>query len=210
VSARDYYEVLGVAREAADADIKSAYRKLALKHHPDRNPGDKAAEEKFKEAAEAYSVLADADKRARYDRFGHAGVTGAGGGQGFDPTVFTGFEDILGGLGDIFGFGDVFGGGRALTCVTTSRSRLPSRPRAPRPRCRSRATKPAPPARAAARRRAPRPASAANAAARARSGSSRASSPWPAPAPRATARAASWPRPAPLAAAKGTSNSTAS
>jgi len=110
VSARDYYEVLGVAREAADADIKSAYRKLALKHHPDRNPGDKAAEEKFKEAAEAYSVLADADKRARYDRFGHAAVTGAG--QGFDPTVFTGFEDILGGLGDIFGFGDVFGGGR--------------------------------------------------------------------------------------------------
>ncbi len=111
MSARDYYEVLGVAREAADADIKSAYRKLALKHHPDRNPGDKAAEEKFKEAAEAYSVLADADKRARYDRFGHAGVTGAAG-QGFDPSVFTGFEDILGGLGDIFGFGDVFGGGR--------------------------------------------------------------------------------------------------
>ena len=111
MSARDYYEVLGVAREANDSDIKSAYRKLALKHHPDRNPGDKAAEEKFKEAAEAYSILADADKRARYDRFGHAGVTGAGG-QGFDPTVFTGFEDILGGLGDIFGFGDVFGGGR--------------------------------------------------------------------------------------------------
>ncbi len=111
MSARDYYEVLGVAREASDSDIKSAYRKLALKHHPDRNPGDKAAEEKFKEAAEAYSVLADTDKRARYDRFGHAGVTGAGG-QGFDPTVFTGFEDILGGLGDIFGFGDVFGGGR--------------------------------------------------------------------------------------------------
>ena len=112
MSARDYYEVLGVAREATDADIKSAYRKLALKHHPDRNPGDKTAEEKFKEAAEAYSVLADADKRARYDRFGHAAVSGAAGGQGFDPTVFTGFEDILGGLGDIFGFGDVFGGGR--------------------------------------------------------------------------------------------------
>lgn len=111
MSARDYYEVLGVAREASDADIKSAYRKLALKHHPDRNPGDKAAEEKFKEAAEAYAVLADADKRARYDRFGHAGVSGAGA-QGFDPTVFTGFEDILGGLGDIFGFGDVLGGGR--------------------------------------------------------------------------------------------------
>jgi len=110
VSARDYYDVLGVAKDASDADIKSAYRKLALKHHPDRNPGDTAAEEKFKEAAEAYAVLADADKRVRYDRFGHAGVTGAAG-QGFDPSVFTGFEDILGGLGDIFGFGDVFGGG---------------------------------------------------------------------------------------------------
>jgi molecular chaperone DnaJ len=114
VSARDFYDVLGVARDASDSDIKSAYRKLALKHHPDRNPGDSAAEEKFKEAAEAYAVLADADKRARYDRFGHAGISSAGG-QGFDPTVFTGFEDILGGLGDIFGFGDVFGGGRRRT-----------------------------------------------------------------------------------------------
>ncbi len=110
MSARDYYEVLDVARDAADADIKSAYRKLALKHHPDRNPGNSAAEERFKEAAEAYAVLADADKRARYDRFGHAGVS-SGGAQGFDPTVFTGFEDILGGLGDIFGFGDMLGGG---------------------------------------------------------------------------------------------------
>ncbi len=110
MSARDFYEVLGVAKDASDTDIKSAYRKLALKYHPDRNPGDQMAEEKFKEAAEAYSVLADADKRARYDRFGHAGVGGAAGGQGFDPSVFTGFEDILGGLGDIFGFGDVFGG----------------------------------------------------------------------------------------------------
>ena len=77
VSRRDYYEVLGVARDASEQDIKSAYRKLALKHHPDRNPGDAAAEEKFKEAAEAYAVLGDADKRARYDRFGHAGVPGA-------------------------------------------------------------------------------------------------------------------------------------
>ena len=110
MSARDFYEVLGVAKDASDTDIKSAYRKLALKYHPDRNPGDQMAEEKFKEAAEAYSVLADADKRARYDRFGHAAVGGAAGGQGFDPSVFTGFEDILGGLGDIFGFGDVFGG----------------------------------------------------------------------------------------------------
>ena len=110
MTTRDYYEVLGVARDAGDGDIKKAYRKLALKYHPDRNAGDAGAEEKFKEAAEAYAVLADPDKRARYDRFGHAGV--GGGAQGFDPTVFTGFEDILGGLGDIFGFGDVFGGGR--------------------------------------------------------------------------------------------------
>jgi molecular chaperone DnaJ len=108
VSKRDYYEVLGVSRTAADQEIKSAYRKLALKHHPDRNHGNKDAEDKFKEAAEAYAVLADADKRRMYDRFGHAGL---GSGAGFDPSVFTGFEDILGGLGDIFGFGSVFGAG---------------------------------------------------------------------------------------------------
>jgi molecular chaperone DnaJ len=113
VTKRDFYEVLGVGKNASDQDIKSAYRKLALKYHPDRNPGDKAAEEKFKEAAEAYAVLADADKRAAYDRFGHAAV-GAGGGPGggFDPTIFADFGDILGGLGDLFGFGDVFGGAR--------------------------------------------------------------------------------------------------
>jgi molecular chaperone DnaJ len=110
VSKRDYYEVLAVARTATDQEIKSAYRKLALKFHPDRNPGDKDAEEKFKEAAEAYAVLADTDKRHLYDRFGHAGLGGAA--TGFDPNTFTGFEDILGGLGDIFGFGDIFGGGR--------------------------------------------------------------------------------------------------
>ncbi len=113
MSKRDYYEVLGVTRSASDAEIKSAYRKLAMNHHPDRNPGDKPAEEKFKEAAEAYAVLADTQKRSLYDRFGHAGVgSAAGAGAGFDPTVFSGFEDILGGLGDIFGFGDLFGGGR--------------------------------------------------------------------------------------------------
>lgn len=111
MSKRDYYEVLGVVRTATEIEIKSAYRKLALKHHPDRNPGDKAAEEKFKEAAEAYAVLADTDKRHMYDRFGHAGLGGAATG-GFDPTVFTGFEDILGGLGDIFGIGEMFGGQR--------------------------------------------------------------------------------------------------
>ena len=108
----DYYEVLGVARSASDGEIKSAYRKLALKYHPDRNPGDHSAEEKFKEAAEAYGVLADGDKRSAYDRFGHAGVNQSGGPQGFDPSVFSDFGDILGGLGDIFGFGDAFGGRR--------------------------------------------------------------------------------------------------
>ena len=111
MSKRDYYDVIGVSRTASDQEIKSAYRKLALKYHPDRNPGDKAAEEKFKEAAEAYAVLADADKRARYDRFGHAAVSGAAGSQ-VDPTIFADFQDIFGGLGDIFGFGDIFGGGR--------------------------------------------------------------------------------------------------
>ncbi len=112
MSKRDYYEVLGVEREASDQQIKSAYRKLALKHHPDRNPGDKQAEELFKEAAEAYSVLADAQKRGLYDRFGHAGVSGAAGGGGFDPTIFADFSDIFSGLGDAFGFGDIFGSRR--------------------------------------------------------------------------------------------------
>jgi molecular chaperone DnaJ len=112
VSKRDYYEILGIARSATDNDIKSAYRKLALKYHPDRNPGDKAAEDKFKEAAEAYAILADAEKRSLYDRFGHAGVSSAAGAAGFDPSVFADFGDILGGLGDIFGFGDLFGSPR--------------------------------------------------------------------------------------------------
>ena len=112
VGKRDYYEVLGVDRQATEQQIKSAYRKLALKHHPDRNPGDAAAEEQFKEAAEAYAILADAEKRGLYDRFGHAGVSGAGVGAGFDPTIFADFSDIFGGLGDVFGFGDIFGGRR--------------------------------------------------------------------------------------------------
>ena len=102
MSKRDYYDVLGVSRGADEQEIKSAYRKLALKYHPDRNPGDTRAEERFKEAAEAYAVLADADKRARYDQFGHAGVGRSGGPQGFDPTIFADFSDIL---GDFFGFG---------------------------------------------------------------------------------------------------------
>ena len=111
MSKRDYYEILGVSRTATDQEIKSAYRKLALKFHPDRNPGDKTAEDNFKEAADAYAVLVDTDKRHMYDRFGHAGLGGAATG-GFDPNAFSGFEDILGGLGDIFGFGDAFGTGR--------------------------------------------------------------------------------------------------
>ena len=106
MSKRDYYEVLGIERQATDQQIKSAYRKLALKFHPDRNPGDAKAEEAFKEAAEAYAVLADAQKRGLYDRFGHAGVNAGGpGAGGFDPTIFADFSDIFSGLGDMFGFG---------------------------------------------------------------------------------------------------------
>jgi len=114
VSKRDYYEVLGVARTAGDSDLKSAYRKLAMKHHPDRNPGDKASEEKFKEAAEAYAVLADSERRSLYDRFGHQAVSSAaGGGGGFDPSVFNEFGgDFADILGNMFGFGDLFGGRR--------------------------------------------------------------------------------------------------
>jgi molecular chaperone DnaJ len=98
-----------VARGAAEVEIKSAYRKLALQFHPDRNPNNPDAEEKFKEASEAYAVLADGEKRALYDRFGHAGVIGStGGGGGFDATVFQDFGDIF---GEFFGFGDVFGQG---------------------------------------------------------------------------------------------------
>src|SRR5512139_2292690 len=106
MSKRDYYQVLSVPRNATEDEIKKAYRRLAMKFHPDRNPNDKEAEEKFKEAKEAYEVLTDAQKRAAYDQFGHAGLDAArGGGSGFNPADA---------FGDIFGdvFGDIFGGGR--------------------------------------------------------------------------------------------------
>ena len=117
MSKRDYYEVLGVDRNASANDIKKAYRKLAIQYHPDKNPGDKEAEEKFKEAAEAYSVLSDADKKARYDQFGFEGVSGAGGGgfsgAGMDMNdIFSMFGDIFGGRGGFGGFGG-FGGSSA-------------------------------------------------------------------------------------------------
>lgn len=102
---RDYYEVLGVSKNATADELKKAYRKLALKYHPDRNPGDKEAEEKFKEAAEAYDVLSNPDKKARYDQFGHAGMSGAGGFGGAGMSM----DDIFSHFGDIFG--DMFGGG---------------------------------------------------------------------------------------------------
>jgi len=106
-SKRDYYEVLGVDRGASREQIKAAYRKLAIRYHPDRNPGEKQAEENFKEAAEAYAVLSDPDKRARYDRFGHSAV-GEQPFAGFDASIFGDFADIL---GNLFGFEGFFGGG---------------------------------------------------------------------------------------------------
>jgi len=107
MSKRDYYTVLGLPRDASEEDIKKSYRKLAMKHHPDRNPDDKSAEDKFKEAKEAYEVLCDARKRAAYDQFGHAGVDPSAGGRGGGPEGFGGFADAF---GDIFG--EIFGQGR--------------------------------------------------------------------------------------------------
>ncbi|MGH9442784.1 MAG: molecular chaperone DnaJ [Thermoanaerobaculia bacterium] len=99
---RDYYEILGVVRGAGSAELKSAYRKLAIQYHPDKNSGDSEASEKFKEASEAYSVLSDPEKREKYDRYGHEGLRGGGGGFGFDPSIFSDFSDL---------FGQFFGGG---------------------------------------------------------------------------------------------------
>jgi molecular chaperone DnaJ len=113
MSKRDYYEILGVTKTASADEIKKAYRKVAMQFHPDRNPGDKAAEDKFKEAAEAYEILSDADKKAQYDRYGHAGVSGQG--RGFGGGGGMNMEDIFSQFGDIFGddlFGGFFGGGQ--------------------------------------------------------------------------------------------------
>src|SRR3972149_5135659 len=105
---RDYYEILGVKRGASTDELKQAYRQMALKYHPDRNPGDKESEKKFKEAAEAYEVLSDAEKRSRYDQFGHEGL------RGYAHRGFTDFEDIFSTFADVFSdssfFGDIFGG----------------------------------------------------------------------------------------------------
>ena len=110
---RDYYEILNIAKSASQDEIKKAYRKIAMKYHPDRNSGDSSAEEKFKEAAEAYSVLSDSEKKSRYDQFGHAGVNQGGAGAGFQGMdindIFSSFGDIFGGNS---GFGDIFGGSR--------------------------------------------------------------------------------------------------
>ncbi|MBX2845158.1 MAG: molecular chaperone DnaJ [Saprospiraceae bacterium] len=119
---RDYYEILGVSKSATAEEIKKAYRKTALKYHPDRNPDDKAAEEKFKEAAEAYEVLSDDNKKARYDRFGHAGVGGPGGGYGGGAGSMN-VDDIFEHFGDIFG--DMFGGGFAGASRARSRGGRP-------------------------------------------------------------------------------------
>ncbi len=112
---RDYYEILGVAKSATKDDLKKAYRKLAMQYHPDRNPGDKESEDKFKEAAEAYEILNNDDKRAKYDRFGHDGVRGSGyGSQGFSDIndIFSHFSDIFGSGGGSSIFDDFFGGGQ--------------------------------------------------------------------------------------------------
>ena len=103
VAKRDYYEVLSVSRDCDEQTLKVSYRKLALQFHPDRNPGDRDAEERFKEAAEAYAILSDPQKRSSYDRFGHQGVNGPSAGAGFDEATFADFNDIL---GDLFGLGD--------------------------------------------------------------------------------------------------------
>ena len=113
---KDLYEILGISRSADQEEIKKAYRKLAIQYHPDRNQGDKAAEEKFKEIAEAYAILSDTNKRTRYDRFGHTATSGAGDFGGFSniEDIFSAFGDIFGGFGDIFGTSSRSGRNRTI------------------------------------------------------------------------------------------------
>ena len=209
---RDYYEVLGVKRDAAPDEIKKAYRQLALKYHPDKNPGDDEAEKRFKEAAEAYEVLSDQAKRQRYDRYGHAGLEGAG------VHDFRNAEDIMSAFSDIFGgglFGDLFG----------QRRRGPAAGPGPAHEARDRAgrggaghdqadrgqppgvLRRVPGARAPARGPSPRPAT--TAAARARSSSRAASSRWRPPARPAAAKGSGSPTPARAAGARDASPATA-
>ncbi len=123
---RDYYEVLGISKGASEAEIKKAYRKMALKYHPDKNPGDAEAEEKFKEAAEAYEVLSDANKKARYDQYGHAGLGGNGGfGGGMNmDDIFSQFGDIFGGAFGGGSFGGARGGGQRIVRGTNLRVKM--------------------------------------------------------------------------------------
>ena len=123
---KDFYEILGVDKSSSSDEIKKSYRKIAMKYHPDKNPNDKEAEKKFKEAAEAYSILSDQTKRNQYDQFGHAGVGmgGSGTGQGFHGSMSM--EDIFSSFGDIFGgefdpFGGIFGGSRRTSRVRKAR-----------------------------------------------------------------------------------------
>ena len=162
---RDYYTVLGIKRDASEEDIKKAYRKLAMKHHPDRNPSDKSAEEKFKEAKEAYEILSDAKKRAAYDQFGHAGVDAAAGFGAAGARGFGGGAEGFGGFADAFGdiFGEIFGGVgpggarargngvfRGADLRYNLEISLKRRPGAPRPRSESRRWRSARPATARA------------------------------------------------------------
>ena len=124
MSKRDYYEILGVSKNSTAEEIKKAYRKVAMQFHPDKNPGDKQSEEKFKEAAEAYEVLSDTDKKAKYDRYGHQAFAQGGGGGGFHSNNM---DDIFSHFGDIFGddmFGNFFGGGSGVGNRFSYRGRL--------------------------------------------------------------------------------------
>ncbi len=211
---RDYYEVLGVNRDASDDEIKKAYRRLAMKHHPDRNPDNPKAEEHFKEAKEAYEILSEASKRQAYDQYGHAGV---------DPQAGMGGNGAgMGGFADAFSdiFGDIFGGrGGAVaadvptsiaapTCATTSKSRSKKPRAAPRRASASRPWPSARPATAAVPRKAANPRPARPAAATARCACSKASSRSSRPARSATAAAATSPIPAAPATARVASSST--